>query len=263
MTRDRNFKKLVRARMRTTGESYTAALAHFQRSAPRRPPITPPPAPPADPHRGGPGMYPFERFTERAKHVLTLAQQEAEEAEHSYIGTEHLLLGLLREEEGLAAHVLVNLGVALQPVREAIEKVLGRNERITTQQIIPTSRVKKVLELSFEEARSMGHNYVGTEHMLLGLLIEGEGIAAHVLKDSFGVTVERARMEIERLLASGETEPAMPATSRAAEPGGTPFSPELSALLRRARAEAVAAGATTVGLEHLRRAMDAWREDLK
>src|SRR5438132_335944 len=125
-------------------------------------------------------MYPFERFTERAKKVLTLAQEEAERSHHSYIGTEHLLLGLLREGEGLAAKVLNNLGVEIGKVRQTIESVLGRNERIIIQQIIPTSRVKKVIEISFEEARRMGHNYVGTEHLLLGLLIEGEGLAQQI-----------------------------------------------------------------------------------
>ncbi|HUY25106.1 MAG TPA: Clp protease N-terminal domain-containing protein, partial [Candidatus Saccharimonadales bacterium] len=114
-------------------------------------------------------MYPFERFTERAKKVLTLAQEEAERSHHSYIGTEHLLLGLLREDEGLAAKVLNNLGVEIGKVRQTIESLLGRNEGLTVvQQIIPTSRVKKVLEISIEEARRMGHNYVGSEHLLLG-----------------------------------------------------------------------------------------------
>jgi len=144
-------------------------------------------------------LYPFERFTERAKKVLTLAQEEAERSHHSYIGTEHLLLGLLREGEGLAAKVLNNLGVEINKVRSTIESVLGRNERIIIQQIIPTSRVKKVIEISFEEARRMGNNYVGTEHLLLGLLIEGEGIAAHVLED-LGANLEKVRGEIERLL---------------------------------------------------------------
>jgi ATP-dependent Clp protease ATP-binding subunit ClpC len=144
-------------------------------------------------------LYPFERFTERAKKVLTLAQEEAERSHHSYIGTEHLLLGLLREGEGLAAKVLNNLGVEINKVRATIESVLGRNERIIIQQIIPTSRVKKVIEISFEEARRMGNNYVGTEHLLLGLLIEGEGIAAHVLED-LGANLEKVRGEIDRLL---------------------------------------------------------------
>ena len=164
-------------------------------------------------------MYPFERFTERAKKVLTLAQEEAERSHHSYIGTEHLLLGLLREGEGLAAKVLGNLGVEIGKVRQTIESVLGRNERIIIQQIIPTSRVKKVIEISFEEARRMGHNYVGTEHLLLGLLIEGEGIAAHVLED-LGANLEKVRAEIERLLHDSAVEESEPAPKR---PSKTPL----------------------------------------
>ena len=164
-------------------------------------------------------MYPFERFTERAKKVLTLAQEEAERSHHSYIGTEHLLLGLLREGEGLAAKVLNNLGVEIGKVRQTIESVLGRNERIIIQQIIPTSRVKKVIEISFEEARRMGHNYVGTEHLLLGLLIEGEGIAAHVLED-LGATLEKVRSEIERLLHDSTVEDSEPAQKK---PSKTPL----------------------------------------
>ena len=143
-------------------------------------------------------VYPFERFTERAKKVLTLAQEEAERSHHSYIGTEHLLLGLLREHEGLAAQVLANMGVDIDTVRDVIRSVLGRNERIIIQQIIPTSRVKKVIEISFEEARRMGHDSVGTEHVLLGLMLEGDGIAAHVLLD-LGATLDKVRAEIERL----------------------------------------------------------------
>src|SRR5262252_1517943 len=101
-------------------------------------------------------MYPFERFTERAKKVLTLAQEEAERAHHSYIGTEHLLLGLLRAEEGIAHAALRALGVGVEDTRERIEGVLGRNERIIVQQVIPTSRVKKVIEIAFEEAQRVG-----------------------------------------------------------------------------------------------------------
>jgi ATP-dependent Clp protease ATP-binding subunit ClpA len=149
-------------------------------------------------------MYPFERFSERAKKVLTLAQEEAERSHRSYIGTEHLLLGLLREGDGLAHRVLATLGVEVANVREIVESVIGRDERIVLQQVIPTSRVKKVIELSFEEAQRMGHPYVGTEHLLLGLLLEGEGIAARVLND-LGVTLTKARAEIERQLISHET----------------------------------------------------------
>ena len=178
-------------------------------------------------------MYPFERFTERAKKVLTLAQEEAERSHHSYIGTEHLLLGLLREGEGLAAKVLNNLGVEIGKVRQTIESVLGRNERIIIQQIIPTSRVKKVIEISFEEARRMGHNYVGTEHLLLGLLIEGEGIAAHVLED-LGASLDKVRAEIERLLHDSTVEDSEPAPKK---PSKTPlldqFGRDLTDLARK------------------------------
>jgi ATP-dependent Clp protease ATP-binding subunit ClpA len=144
-------------------------------------------------------MYPFERFTEHAKKVLTIAQEEAARSRHSYIGTEHILLGLLRDMDGVGAQVLINLGLDADQVRQTIESVLGRNERIIIQQIIPTSRVKKVIEISFEEARRMGNNYVGTEHLLLGLLVEGEGIAAHVLVD-LGAPLAKVRAEIERVL---------------------------------------------------------------
>ncbi|HUY09973.1 MAG TPA: Clp protease N-terminal domain-containing protein [Candidatus Dormibacteraeota bacterium] len=137
-------------------------------------------------------MYPFERFTEKAKKVLTLAQDEAEKSHRSYIGPEHLLLGLLREGEGLGARALSDLGVEIDQVRAKIDSVLGRNERIFGQQIIPTSRVKKIIEIAFEEAKRMNNPYVGTEHLLLGLLIEGEGIAAHVLQD-LGVDAEKVR----------------------------------------------------------------------
>ena len=144
-------------------------------------------------------MFPFERFTERAKKVLTLAQEEAERSHHSYIGTEHVLLGLLREGDGIAGKVLNNLGVEIEKVRQTVESLVGRDRGLTVlQQIIPTSRVKKVIELSFEEARRTGHNYVGSEHLLLGLLTEGEGIAAHVLLD-LGATLDKVRAEIERL----------------------------------------------------------------
>ncbi len=159
-------------------------------------------------------MYPFERFTERAKKVLTLAQQEAERSHHSYIGTEHLLLGLMRQEEGIAAKVLNSLGVEIGGVRSTIDSVLGRNERLIIRMIIPTDRVKKVIELAFEEARRLGANYVGTEHLLLGLLVEGDGTAAHVL-DDLGASLEKVRGEIDRLHHE------MPPESEAGEPGSS------------------------------------------
>ena len=157
-------------------------------------------------------MYPFERFNEDAKRTLTMAQEEAERSHHSYIGTEHLLLGLLRVEKGTAYRVLTDLGIYIVTVREVIKSFVGRNERILVQSIIPTSRVKKVIELSFEEARRMGHNEVDTGHILLGLIVEGEGIAAHVLED-LGATLGKIRPAVEHALAqppSGRVTPSPP-----------------------------------------------------
>jgi ATP-dependent Clp protease ATP-binding subunit ClpA len=146
-------------------------------------------------------MYPFERFSEDGKRALMLAQEEAERAHHLYIGTEHLLLGLMRIESSSAHRVLTRLDIAIDAVREAIKTVLGRTERILVQQMIPTSRVKKVIEIAFEEARRMGHAEVDTAHLLLGLVIEGEGIAAHVLAD-LGAPAERVIAEVERDLGA-------------------------------------------------------------
>ena len=155
-------------------------------------------------------MYPFERFSERAKKVLTLAQEEADRAHHSYIGTEHLLLGLMREHEGLGARVLADLGVDITTVRHAVEHVIGRNERVQIMQIIPTSRVKKVIEYSFEEAQRERRPLVGTEHLLIGLLIERDGIAGHILQD-LGVTKDKVRAGVERLRAGPGPENGEPA----------------------------------------------------
>ncbi|HEY8863793.1 MAG TPA: ATP-dependent Clp protease ATP-binding subunit, partial [Candidatus Dormibacteraeota bacterium] len=179
-------------------------------------------------------MYPFERFTELAKKVLALAQQEAERSHHSYIGTEHLLLGLLREGDGIAAKVLNNLGIEIEKVRGTVESQLGRDKGLTVlHQILPTSRVKKVIELSFEEARRTGHNYVGSEHLLLGLLTEGEGIAAHILGD-LGATLDRVRAEIERLRQGSTVEDTEPPPKK---PSKTPlldqFGRDLTELARQ------------------------------
>ncbi len=144
----------------------------------------------------------FEKFSERARQVLKLAQEEAQHFNHSYIGTEHILLGLVREEEGVAAKVLANLGVGLSKVRQAVEFIIGRGERPGTGEIGLTPRAKRVIELAIDEARHLGHSYIGTEHLLLGLLREGEGIAANVL-DSLGITLDRARAEVTRVLSQG------------------------------------------------------------
>jgi ATP-dependent Clp protease ATP-binding subunit ClpC len=144
----------------------------------------------------------FEKFSERARRVLTIAQEEARNLNHSYIGTEHILLGLVREEEGVAARVLINLGIGLSKVRSAVEFIIGRGEKPGSGETGLTPRAKKVIELAIDEARQMGHNYIGTEHLLLGLLREGEGVASSVL-DSFGITLERARAETAHILTQG------------------------------------------------------------
>ena len=144
----------------------------------------------------------FEKFSERARRVLTIAQEEARNLNHSYIGTEHILLGLVREEEGVAAKVLTNLGIGLSKVRSAVEFIIGRGEKPGSSETGLTPRAKKVIELAIDEARQMGHNYIGTEHLLLGLLREGEGVASSVL-DSFGITLERARAEVTHILTQG------------------------------------------------------------
>ena len=145
-------------------------------------------------------MNEFARFSEASKRALGLARDEAARAHHSYLGTGHLLLGLLGAGDGLAAQVLGDLGVEVGTVRAAMEVVSGRDERIIVKQIIPTLRVKKVIEIAFAEARRVNGDHVGTEHLLLGLLIEGEGLAAHVLKD-LGVSLEGVRRELARTIA--------------------------------------------------------------
>src|SRR5438552_5397544 len=141
----------------------------------------------------------FDKFTERARRVLTLAQEEALRFNHNYIGTEHLLLGLVREGEGVAAKVLANLGVELNKVRSAVEFIIGRGDRIVLGEIGLTPRAKKVIELAVDEARRLNHHYIGTEHLLLGLVRESEGIAAGVL-ESLGVQLDQVRSEVIRTL---------------------------------------------------------------
>ena len=141
----------------------------------------------------------FEKFTERARKVLTLSQEEAQRFNHNYIGTEHILLGLVREGEGVAAKVLANLGVELEKVRSAVEYIIGRGEKTVSGEIGLTPRAKRVIELAVDEARRLNHNYIGTEHLLLGLLREGEGMAAGVL-ESLGISLDKVRTETVRLL---------------------------------------------------------------
>ena len=146
----------------------------------------------------------FEKFSERARRVLSLAQEEAQRFNHNYIGTEHILLGLVRETEGVAARVLSGLGVDLSKVRSAVEFIIGRGEKPAQGEIGLTPRAKKVVELAVDEARRMNHTYIGTEHLLIGLLREGEGVAAGVL-ESLGVTLEKVRTETHRILSNSST----------------------------------------------------------
>jgi ATP-dependent Clp protease ATP-binding subunit ClpC len=143
----------------------------------------------------------FEKFSERARRVLSLAQEEAQRFNHNYIGTEHMLLGLVRETEGVAALVLSNLNVELVKVRSAVEFIIGRGERPTPGEIGLTPRAKKVIELAVDEARRLNQTYIGTEHLLVGLMREGEGVAAGVL-ESLGVSLEKVREETNNILAS-------------------------------------------------------------
>jgi hypothetical protein len=141
----------------------------------------------------------FERFTDRARRVVPLAQEEARMLNHNYIGTEHILLGLLREGEGVAAKALESLGISLDAVRQQVEEIIGQGQQAPSGPIPFTPRAKKVLELSLREALQLGHNYIGTEHILLGLIREGDGVAAQVLI-RLGADLNRVRQQIIALL---------------------------------------------------------------
>jgi hypothetical protein len=158
----------------------------------------------------------FERFTERARQVVVLAQEEARTLKHNYIGTEHILLGLLREEEGVAARVLESLNIAVERVRGEVIRIVGSGEEVTSGQIPFTPRAKKVLELSLREALSLGHNDIGTEHILLGLVRENEGVAARILLD-FDADSEKIRNEVIRML-SGQVARSVPLVARVSGP---------------------------------------------
>jgi ATP-dependent Clp protease ATP-binding subunit ClpC len=162
----------------------------------------------------------FERFTERARQVVVLAQEEARTLKHNYIGTEHILLGLLREEEGLAARVLESLDITVERVRAQVVRIVGSGEEVTSGQIPFTPRAKKVLELALREALSLGHNYIGTEHILLGLVRENEGVAARILLD-FDADSEKIRNEVIRMLSGpGGRRQGGPAGAAAGAAGG-------------------------------------------
>jgi ATP-dependent Clp protease ATP-binding subunit ClpC len=153
----------------------------------------------------------FEKFTERARQVIVLAQEEARMLNHNHIGTEHLLLGLIHEGQGVAARALESLGISLEDARQNVEEIIGRGQETPSGHIPFTPRAKKVLELSLRESQHLGHDYIGTEHILLGLIREGEGVAAQVLV-TLGADLNRGRQQVLELLGgrgreeAGETE---------------------------------------------------------
>jgi ATP-dependent Clp protease ATP-binding subunit ClpC len=167
--------------------------------------------------KGAPPM--FERFTDRARRVVVLAQEEARMLNHNYIGTEHILLGLIHEGEGVAAKALESLGISLEGVRAQVEEIIGQGQQAPSGHIPFTPRAKKVLELSLREALQLGHNYIGTEHILLGLIREGEGVAAQVLV-KLGADLNRVRQQVIQLLSGYQGKEAVQAGGGPAE--GTP-----------------------------------------
>src|SRR5688572_20222490 len=164
----------------------------------------------------------FERFTDRARRVVVLAQEEARLLNHNYIGTEHILLGLISEGEGVAAKALESLGVSLDSVRSQVEEIIGTGSSSPQGHIPFTPRAKKVLELSLREALQLGHNYIGTEHILLGLIREGEGVAAQVLQ-KLGADLGRVRQQVIQLLSGFGPSQEKGGPGEAPSPGGSPI----------------------------------------
>jgi ATP-dependent Clp protease ATP-binding subunit ClpC len=158
----------------------------------------------------------FERFTDRARRVVVLAQEEARMLSHVYIGTEHILLGLIHEGEGVAAKALESLDISLEAVRRQVEEIMGQGKAAPTGHIPFTPRAKKVLELSFREAKQLGHNHIGTEHILLGLIREGEGVAAQILQ-KLGADLKRVRRTVIKELSGS------PAVRYGDMPSPSPF----------------------------------------
>src|SRR5687767_3938426 len=172
----------------------------------------------------------FERFTDRARRAVVLAQEEARLLNHNYIGSEHILLGLIQEGEGVAARALESLGISLDGVREQVQEIIGQGPAAPTGHIPFTPRAKKVLELALREALQLGHSYIGTEHILLGLVREGEGVAAQVLQ-KLGADLARVRQTVVESLGSSESPGRSPRRRRGRrileeEPTGPPVSAE-------------------------------------
>ena len=171
----------------------------------------------------------FERFTDRARRLVVLAQDEARSLNHNWIGTEHLLIALIRENSGVGAKALESLGISLDAARQQVESIIGRGQVPVGDGPIPfTPRAKKVLDLSLLEARQLGHDYIGTEHILLGLIREGEGVAAKAL-DALGVTFDVVREKVEEAIGAN-TNPS---------PGSPPFTPRAKKVLELSLREAL------------------------
>jgi len=180
----------------------------------------------------------FEKFSERARRALTYAQEEAQRFNHNYIGTEHILLGLVRESEGVAAKVLTNLDVDLNKVRSAVEFIIGRGGKTGSAEVGLTPRAKRVIELAVDEARRLNHSYVGTEHLLLGLLREEGGVAGGVL-ESLGVNLERARAETTRILNQGTVQGQQGTRSTSRTPTLDQLGLDLTAMARAGKLDPV------------------------
>jgi ATP-dependent Clp protease ATP-binding subunit ClpC len=161
----------------------------------------------------------FERFTDRARRVVVLAQEEARMLMHDYVGTEHILLGLSHEGEGVAAKALESLGISLEAVRQQVEEIIGQGQQARSGHIPFTARAKKVLDLSLREALQLGHNYIGTEHILLALVREGDGVAAQALV-RLGADLNRVRRQVIQLTKGGPPAPEAETMVRNARPGG-------------------------------------------
>ncbi len=182
----------------------------------------------------------FERFTDRARRVVVLAQEEARMLNHNYIGTEHILLGLIHEGEGVAAKALESLGIALEGVRQQVEEIIGQGQQAPSGHIPFTPRAKNELEQSLREALQLGHNYIGTEHILLGLIHEGEGVAAKAL-ESLGIALEGVRQQVEEIIGQGQQAPS----------GHIPFTPRAKKVLELSLREALQLGHNYIGTEHI------------
>src|SRR5262245_102673 len=178
----------------------------------------------------------FERFNDRARRVVVLAQEQARVLNHNYIGTEHFLLGLILEGEGVGARALESLGVSLEDVRQQVEDLLGRGQQAATGHIPFTPRAKKVLELSLREALQLGHNYIGSEHLLLGLIREGESVAAQILA-KLGADLSRVRQQVVQLVSGAVDAPDVNVSVGTSTPASSPTLDQFGSNLTRAAKE--------------------------